>query len=240
MTDNIIISITEPVRSNNQSDERVKDARSTQQDSPPPAAYRPGHLEGLQILERIFPYEKRHLLEETLKQYKGDMVQAIEHFVTKRSGTNHNLLPPTSVERRTDLVPNLSQGGQQRLSLPSFNKSAFNAVQSSHLTKFSHLPSHQSPFIHSAFMPQTSAFTGLSHLPHKDSMLPLPFRTNASYPGLPLPPLPPVLPASHFHPGLYMYPGIPKTMLSPSDRSSVTSVDSDHCIDSDDSLNKSP
>ena len=47
-----------------------------------PTAFRPGRLSTLEILERIFPYQKRTVLELVLQGCAGDLVKAIEHFLS--------------------------------------------------------------------------------------------------------------------------------------------------------------
>lgn len=47
-----------------------------------PTAYRPGRLSQIEILERVFPYQKRNVLELVLQGCNGDLVKAIEHFLS--------------------------------------------------------------------------------------------------------------------------------------------------------------
>ena len=48
----------------------------------PPTAFRPGRLTNIEILERIFPLQKRHVLELVLTGCNGDLVKAIEQFLS--------------------------------------------------------------------------------------------------------------------------------------------------------------
>ncbi|KAH9504602.1 Doublesex- and mab-3- transcription factor 3 [Bulinus truncatus] len=47
-----------------------------------PTAYRPGRLTPLEILERVFPQQRKSVLELVLQGCNGDLVKAIEHFLS--------------------------------------------------------------------------------------------------------------------------------------------------------------
>ncbi|CAL1533511.1 unnamed protein product [Lymnaea stagnalis] len=47
-----------------------------------PTAYRPGRLTPLEILERVFPHQRKSVLELVLQGCNGDLVKAIEHFLS--------------------------------------------------------------------------------------------------------------------------------------------------------------
>lgn len=47
-----------------------------------PTAFRPGRLTNVEILERIFPSQKRNVLELVLQGCDGDLVKAIEQFLS--------------------------------------------------------------------------------------------------------------------------------------------------------------
>ena len=47
-----------------------------------PTGYRPGRLTSLQILERVFPLQARSVLELVLQGCSGDVVSAIEQFLS--------------------------------------------------------------------------------------------------------------------------------------------------------------
>ncbi|XP_059151585.1 doublesex and mab-3 related transcription factor 3, truncated-like [Physella acuta] len=47
-----------------------------------PTAYRPGRLSPLEILERVFPHQRKSVLELVLQGCNGDLVKAIEHFLS--------------------------------------------------------------------------------------------------------------------------------------------------------------
>ncbi|CAG5128709.1 unnamed protein product [Candidula unifasciata] len=47
-----------------------------------PTAFRPGRLTPLEILERVFPLQRKSVLELVLQGCNGDLVKAIEHFLS--------------------------------------------------------------------------------------------------------------------------------------------------------------
>ena len=47
-----------------------------------PAAFAPGRLNNLEILERVFPLHRRSVLELVLQGCNGDLVKAIEQFIS--------------------------------------------------------------------------------------------------------------------------------------------------------------
>ncbi|CAI9739325.1 doublesex and mab-3 related transcription factor 3, truncated-like [Octopus vulgaris] len=47
-----------------------------------PTAFRPGRLTNLEILERVFPLQRKSVLELVLQGCNGDLVKAIEHFLS--------------------------------------------------------------------------------------------------------------------------------------------------------------
>lgn len=47
-----------------------------------PTAFRPGRLSPLEILQRIFPFQKKTVLELVLQGCNGELVKAIEHFLS--------------------------------------------------------------------------------------------------------------------------------------------------------------
>ncbi|RUS75257.1 hypothetical protein EGW08_016972 [Elysia chlorotica] len=47
-----------------------------------PTGFRPGRLTPLEILERVFPLQRRSVLELVLQGCNGDLVKAIEHFIS--------------------------------------------------------------------------------------------------------------------------------------------------------------
>ena len=47
-----------------------------------PAGFRPGRLNHIEILERLFPYHKKAVLELVLQGCNSDLIKAIEHFLS--------------------------------------------------------------------------------------------------------------------------------------------------------------
>ena len=52
------------------------------------ASFRPGKLTGIEILSRLFPLQKRDVLELVLQGCNGDAMKAIEHFLSADDGVN--------------------------------------------------------------------------------------------------------------------------------------------------------
>lgn len=108
--------------------------------SPKPTAYRPGRLSHMEILERIFPLQKKTVLELVLHGCNGDLVKAIEHFLSAQD----TIIAQQQRKIDTPSAPKAVSNG----------KSAFN-------------PPH--PTLHSAFSPRAAAFTTealLARRPH--------------------------------------------------------------------------
>lgn len=58
------------------------DSSHQQQQQQQPTGFRPGRLTPLEILERVFPLQRRAVLELVLQGCNGDLVKAIEHFLS--------------------------------------------------------------------------------------------------------------------------------------------------------------
>ncbi|XP_005096932.1 doublesex and mab-3 related transcription factor 3, truncated [Aplysia californica] len=61
---------------------RKERSESTNQKHQQPTGYRPGRLSPLEILERVFPLQRKSVLELVLQGCNGDLVKAIEHFLS--------------------------------------------------------------------------------------------------------------------------------------------------------------
>ena len=135
-----------------------------------PQGFRPGRLSNIEILERVFPLQKRTVLELVLGGCNGDLVKAIEHFLSAQDtlvvqqqialqqaahprhehpgpGTNgfHPYLTAFSPFRSP------LNGGNGKMSLGgSGPKSAFTPLSP---------PTSIYPGLHSAFTPRSAAFT---------------------------------------------------------------------------------
>ena len=62
------------------------------------ASFRPGKLTGIEILSRLFPLQKRDVLELVLQGCNGDALKAIEHFLSVDEGSS-----PDDVKDDTDV-----------------------------------------------------------------------------------------------------------------------------------------
>lgn len=139
-----------------------------------PAGFRPGRLNHMEILERLFPYQKKPVLELVLQGCNGDLVKAIEHFLSaqdtiiaqqqlalrqhyhQHSPNSEHIVQHPGV----NVNPFLMYGGAIRAQhipqldskdniLPPMGKSAFTALNP--ITGNPHLQNS----IHSAFPPKT-------------------------------------------------------------------------------------
>ncbi|XP_054162413.1 doublesex- and mab-3-related transcription factor A2-like [Oppia nitens] len=84
-----------------------------------PADFRPGRLSSLDVIARIFPNQKRSVLDLVLQGCNGDVVKAIEHFLSindamilhsnhPNSGHNYSSAFAESQQRRRELETNIS------------------------------------------------------------------------------------------------------------------------------------
>ncbi len=81
-----------------------------------PADFRPGRLSSLDVISRIFPNQKRSVLDLVLQGCNGDVVKAIEHFLSindamilHHSHTGHNFPSFNEAhQRRREIEANIS------------------------------------------------------------------------------------------------------------------------------------
>ncbi|CAG2162527.1 unnamed protein product [Oppiella nova] len=83
-----------------------------------PADFRPGRLSPLDVISRIFPHQKRSVLDLVLQGCNGDVVKAIEHFISindamvlhqNHTNSGHNYSSFTdSHQRRREIEANMS------------------------------------------------------------------------------------------------------------------------------------
>jgi hypothetical protein len=130
----------------------------------------------VEILERVFPLQKRSVLMAALSTCQGDLAKTIDHFITL--GDN---MVSIQNQLQSDVTPISSSSSS---STTTITKSAFTPITTT-------TPSHQNgpsfdfrPSIF--FSPQTA-----NHQNHRENHLTL------------LPPPPPPLPPTHQFPGLY-------------------------------------
>lgn len=80
-----------------------------------PADFRPGRLSPLDVISRIFPHQKRSVLDLVLQGCNGDVVKAIEHFLSLNDAMflhhSHPNPPhpyPMLSDRRREMETNMS------------------------------------------------------------------------------------------------------------------------------------
>ncbi|KAK0039781.1 doublesex and mab-3 related transcription factor 3 truncated [Biomphalaria pfeifferi] len=158
-----------------------------------PTAYRPGRLTPLEILERVFPQQRKSVLELVLQGCNGDLVKAIEHFLSAQDTVAAQQQAAIQASQKQEPRPNpflngLSNGHtlfHQSLIGSSNGGNSNVGAPLSGIRPTAHLPPHTPPAAHSggsskvpyggmksAFTPLSagpnsalhSAFT--SHLPH--------------------------------------------------------------------------
>ena len=133
-----------------------------------PTAFRPGRLNSIEILERLFPLQKRNVIELVLHGCNGDLTKAIEHFLSAQDTAAHQTAMATSTTspiRHETRLPHSFLAAHLKNSMP---KSAFSPL------------TPHSPFtsLHSAFSPRAAAFNteallGRAHPAHsRDELLP--------------------------------------------------------------------
>ncbi|KAK6180112.1 hypothetical protein SNE40_012320 [Patella caerulea] len=134
--------------------------KADKDDSTSPSAYRPGRLSHLEILERVFPYQRKAVLELVLQGCNGDLVKAIEHFLSAQDTVLAQQqamvsVGPSRVENRssTTYMPGLNTlSNCQVRHLNGTNKLSYGGLKSA----FTPLPPPSG--LHSAFSPQMSPF----------------------------------------------------------------------------------
>ncbi|CAE1165466.1 DMRT4_5 [Acanthosepion pharaonis] len=125
-----------------------------------PTAFRPGRLNNLEILERVFPLQRKSVLELVLQGCNGDLVKAIEHFLSAQDTliAQHHYHLNSSTQNH-DITHS------QHSSHPYLNNTSFRPVNRHKLT-FGGLKSAFTPLsplaafngLHSAFRPHVSTF----------------------------------------------------------------------------------
>ncbi|XP_041357684.1 doublesex and mab-3 related transcription factor 3, truncated-like [Gigantopelta aegis] len=129
-----------------------------------PTAYRPGRLSPLEILERVFPLQRKSVLELVLQGCNGDLVKAIEHFLSAQDTVMAQQQAVIHAQSRAGgckASPYLGRlnGGMSSLSsarpVTSSNKLSYGGLKSA----FTPLPPPPiSQGLHSAFTPHLSSF----------------------------------------------------------------------------------
>uniref|UniRef100_A0A1I8FYH3 DM domain-containing protein n=1 Tax=Macrostomum lignano TaxID=282301 RepID=A0A1I8FYH3_9PLAT len=120
------------------------------------SAGKPGRLSSLQILERLFPSQRRQALELALQNYSGDAVKAIEHFLAADPASASRLRPgqqqqPPQQQRQPTPPPLLTPSSAiASLAAISRQSTAFNSP----LLSSAGFPHHPTPhFPHHLLLP---------------------------------------------------------------------------------------
>ncbi|XP_074643404.1 doublesex- and mab-3-related transcription factor dmd-4-like [Tubulanus polymorphus] len=180
-------------------------ASSSSPDPSPPTAFRPGRLTNIEILERIFPYQKKAVLELVLQGCNGDLVKAIEHFLSaqdtviaqqqadssRRNGVGH---PTTNINPFLNPFSHFKPNNGLNNNNKSIGgiKSAFTPLSSS--------VAHST--VHSAFSPRAAAFT-TDALLGRPSVLPqMDMRSSVNHDLMVAPHFPPFTPMPGMPPGI--------------------------------------
>ena len=209
-----------------------------------PTAYRPGRLSHVEILERIFPFQKRTVLELVLQGCNGDLVKAIEHFLSAQDTimAQQQIAMTTGVSRGetpNGFHPYITSFSPFRPAANGGSKIPFGGVKSA-FTPLS--PTSSYPGLHSAFTSRSTGFSTEALL-GRTGMLPHSSRARellGAAPHFPYPSLAhiPTSLAGGFAPPFLLNPyrGYSHEQISPSDktpleRSAERSRDSEHTSD---------
>ena len=246
------MNLTTPDSSaNKMRDNNMKPVGGSTHPSAIPTGFRPGRLNNIEILERVFPFQKRTVLELVLQGCNGDLVKAIEHFLSAQdtiAQQHHHMTTQHSRAENNNIInaassPYLHPGLSQihaRNSLVNSSKAVLSGVKSA-FTPLS--PTMPYPGVHSAFSPRAAAFTAEALL-GRPSLLPAhnPPRPDLLHPHHPFPAGYPAglgplagMPTG-FGPPLFMTPYRPFTVqdtLSPSERMAERQSEKSQLTDSE-------
>ncbi|XP_014675028.1 PREDICTED: doublesex and mab-3 related transcription factor 3, truncated-like [Priapulus caudatus] len=205
-----------------------------------PTAFRPGRLSPLDILQRIFPFQKKTVLELVLHGCNGDPVKAIEHFLSvgdtmlassSASSTSHQVATapagPTYVGSRaeTRFHPYMAAAFTPFVMADGMNKFPFGSVKSAFTPLSSAMPTPAHAWQY-AFPPRPAGFPVdalLGRTPPIFPQLGIPrpelMATPHLYGGVP--------PSSHLllHPCQTCPPGCTQCPLSPKDQDRSSDIE---------------
>lgn len=142
-----------------------------------PTAFRPGRLTNVEILERIFPSQKRNVLELVLQGCDGDLVKAIEQFLSVQDtfvaqhhqhqqqlqhhvsmlGQSHH--PRGGTIAAGFAAASAGVNGHPTSGAPSINRISLAPSVAGIKSAFTPLSFAPYPGLHSAFTPRAAAFT---------------------------------------------------------------------------------
>ncbi|XP_067661135.1 doublesex and mab-3 related transcription factor 3, truncated-like [Haliotis asinina] len=213
-----------------------------------PTAYRPGRLSALEILERVFPFQRKTVLELVLQGCSGDLVKAIEHFLSAQDTVLAQQQAVLHAQSRGECRGNPFLNGLSGLNglgvmsnsppvrpVNGSNKLSYAGIKSA----FTPLPptSAHPPGIHSAFSPHMSPFSAealrsplFAHHSRASDIIPAPHFSYAGLGGMHGTNLPGMMGSPFsFHPYRLAPPDItPPAIRTPdknSDKSGLTDSD---------------
>lgn len=141
-------------------------------DLPTSTPFLPGHLNNLEILERVFPFQRKSVLELVLQGCNGDLVKAIEQFLS----TQETLMAQHSTPRvKHDYRTHPYLGHLPLTTLKSLNAKLPPGSMRSAFTPFSSAAPMAHTGLHSAF---TSHVSSMSCDALRAQMFPQSMRSN--------------------------------------------------------------
>ncbi|WAR23880.1 DMTA2-like protein [Mya arenaria] len=153
-----------------------------------PAAFTPGRLSNVDILERVFPLHRKSVLELVLQGCNGDLVKAIEQFLSAQDTIDAHGKSDTPSKTSPRYHPYSAPSNWIQGSSTHYSPSASTALDLK--SAFKPLPMPQISGLHSAFLPGYTSLSSASSFPASfaagqysspNFRLPLP---HATYPGL--------------------------------------------------------
>lgn len=123
-----------------------------------PTAFRPGRLTPLEILERVFPLQRKSVLELVLQGCNGDLVKAIEHFISAQDtvAAQHQAVVHAGQKQDSRSIPFITGfSSNPMFGHPTNNTSVQNGHNGGHgthshnsLRGTGHRPHHNPPAAH--------------------------------------------------------------------------------------------
>lgn len=127
-----------------------------------PAAFAPGRLTNLEILERVFPLHRRSVLELVLQGCNGDLVKAIEQFLSAQDTIDSHGKMDTSPKTGSRYNPYPTPASWIQNSTSTYGTAVPNQLDLK--SAFKPLPLPTFSGLHSAFLPGYSALSSASPL----------------------------------------------------------------------------
>lgn len=128
-----------------------------------PAAFAPGRLTNLEILERVFPLHRRSVLELVLQGCNGDLVKAIEQFLSAQDTLDAHGKVETTQKSATRYNPYSTPANWIQGSNPTYGSSVQTPLDLK--SAFKPLPMPALSGLHSAFLSGYPSLTSATPLP---------------------------------------------------------------------------